>query len=276
MASTHQINSLDRALLVKAVRAAGDLAKKHFDLGHTDISKKSDNSPVTNADIAVNAFLNGYLCGARPDYGWLSEETQDDGSRRQKSRVFVVDPIDGTRAFIKRKPHFVISVAVLDHDQVVAGALYNPLTSECFEADLHGGAKLNGRTIFASDRNEIEHCRMIGYDFKFKALDWPQMDIKARNSMAYRIALVASAQADATVAFTPKSDWDLAAACLIASEAGALATDLQGKNFIYNKQSTKNSGVICAGPKLHALLLDKVNTSVIKKDQVKIPPSPRD
>jgi len=225
-----EIDRNDRELLVDAVRQAGELAKTHYDLNESEIWNKSNNSPVTDADIAVNTFLLTELMKARPNYGWLSEETKDDGSRREKSRVFVVDPIGG-------------------------------------------GACLNGRPIRVTDSPDISGIRMIGYDFKFKALKvWPPMTFEARNSMAYRIALVASGQAHATVAFTPKCDWDLAAASLIATEAGAVITDRDGEPFLFDQDGVVKSGVICAGTQLHPLLLDKV----IKGAADKTPASPRD
>ncbi|MEE9347864.1 MAG: 3'(2'),5'-bisphosphate nucleotidase CysQ [Robiginitomaculum sp.] len=251
-------NRADRALLIKAVFEAGKLARAHYELNESEVWNKSNNSPVTDADLAVNSFLQKALMSARPDYGWLSEETKDDGSRKSKRRVFVVDPIDGTRAFIKRKPHFVVSVAVIEDGKSVAGALYNPLTDEAFNAHLGGGASLNGRPITARDSEQIAAIDMIGYDFKFKALSWPDMHVQARNSMAYRIALVASAQAHATIAFTPKCDWDLAAASLIATEAGAAITDIDGEPLSFDGDSVINSGVICSGATLHPLLLSQV------------------
>lgn len=266
-----EINRNDRELLIDVVRQAGELAKTHYDLNESQIWNKTNNSPVTDADIAVNSFLLTELMKARPDYGWLSEETKDDGSRREKSRVFVVDPIDGTRAFIKRRPHFVVSVGVIENGVAVAGALYNPLTKEAFDAHLGGGASMNGAAISVKPCAEIAGCSMIGYDFKFKKLGWPDMDIDARNSMAYRIALVASGQAHATIAFTPKCDWDLAAASLIATEAGAKITDRGGKPFIFDDDGVTKSGVICASPDLHALLLEKVKAGEAKE----IPASPR-
>ena len=266
------LNRQDRDLLAGIVAKAGELAKTHYDLNSAEIRVKSNNSPVTDADIAVNTFLQTELMKARPDYGWLSEETKDDGSRRKKKRVFVVDPIDGTRAFIKRRPHFVVSVAIIENGRSVAGALFNPLSEEAFNAHLGGGATLNGQTISVSNCTEIEDCRMIGYDFKFKAQKiWPEMTYEARNSMAYRIALVASGQADATIAFTPKCDWDLAAASLIAGEAGALITDRDGKPFEFDKDGIVKSGVICASPRLHPLLLETVR----KIPRKVTPPSPR-
>ena len=267
-----EIDRNDRELLVDIVRQAGALAKTHYDLNESEIWNKSNNSPVTDADIAVNTFLLTELMKARPGYGWLSEETKDDGSRREKSRVFVVDPIDGTRAFIKRRPHFVVSVGIIENGKSVAGALYNPLTDEAFDAHLGGGATLNGMPIQAHDCAGIKGCRMIGYDFKFKAQKiWPHMSYEARNSMAYRIALVASGQADATIAFTPKNDWDLAAAALIATESGATITDRNGAPFLFDRDGVVKSGVICSGPRLHPLLLE----TVLKTARTQLPSSPR-
>lgn len=262
----------ERALLIAAAKHAGEIARTHYELNASEVWNKTNNSPVTDADLAVNDYLLKTLMKARPNYGWLSEETKDDGSRQSKKRVFVVDPIDGTRAFIKRKPHFVISVAVLDYGQPVAGAIYNPLTEEIYDAHSGGGAQLNGQDIKCKDAPQIADCDMIGYDFKFAALNWPKMNVQARNSMAYRIALAASSQAHATVAFTPKSDWDLAAASIIASEAGAVITDRDGQPLKFNAHSVENSGVICAGPTLHPLLLDKVKAGKLAKT----PPSPKD
>lgn len=244
----------DLALIEAAVREAGVIAKRAFDANDAVVWDKVENHPVTDADIAVNDFLAKVLKPSRPDYGWLSEETKDDHSRHACPRTFVVDPIDGTRAFIDRSPNFAVSVAIIENGVSVAGALYNPLTEEMFTAHKGGGAFLNGQPISPTTRTRLEGCRMIGYPRKFRRLGWPDMDVHVANSMAYRIALVASGQADATVSFTPKSDWDLAAAELIAHEAGAVITDLRGKAFRYDSDHTSNFGVICAGPALNALI----------------------
>ena len=249
----------DLALIAQAVREAGAIAKSAFDENDSKVWDKSNNSPVTDADIAVNDYLAKVLRKARPGYGWLSEETKDDHSRHACPRSFVVDPIDGTRAFIDRTPNFAVSVAIIEEGKSIAGALFNPLTDEMFEAYLGGGAKLNGKPLSTPDSGQIEGIRMVGYPRKFRRLGWPDMSCRVANSMAYRMALVASNQADATVAFTPKSDWDLAAAQLIATEAGAIVTNLYGKDPSYDGPTTSGLGVICAGPKLHALLLARVS-----------------
>ena len=256
----------DLALIRAAVFEAGKIAKDAYDADDSKVWDKSNNSPVTDADIAVNDYLLKTLCAARPGYGWLSEETKDDHSRHACPRTFVVDPIDGTRAFIDRTPNFAVSVAVIQDGKSIAGALYNPLTDEMFDATLSGGARLNGKAITAPDSDSIEGIRMVGYASKFRRLDWPEMNCHVANSMAYRMALVASGQADATVAFTPKSDWDVAAAQLIATEAGAIVTNLHGTDPSYDGETTSGLGIICAGKTLHALLLARI-TPVIAQFQ---------
>jgi len=264
---------VDLALIVEAVRAAGEIAREAYHANTSKVWDKDDRTQVTDADIAVNDYLHKTLTAARPGYGWLSEETKDDHSRHACPRTFVVDPIDGTRAFINRTPNFAVSVAIIEGGKSIAGALYNPLKDEMFEATLGGGARLNEAEIKAGDTNKIEGIRMVGYARKFRRLEWPDMNCRVVNSMAYRMALVACGQADATVAFSPKSDWDVAAAQLIASEAGAIVTDLHGEEASYDGETTSGNGVICAGPTLHALLLDRVTPVVAQfiksKDKVK-------
>ena len=256
----------DLALIKEAVLAAGQIAKDAFNANDSKVWDKSNNSPVTDADIAVNDYLLETLCAARPGYGWLSEETKDDHSRHACPRTFVVDPIDGTRAFIDRTPNFAVSVAIIQDGKSIAGVVFNPLKDEIYEATFGGGAKLNGKAISANDSNAVKGIKMVGYARKFRRLGWPDMDCHVANSMAYRMVLVACGQADATVAFTPKSDWDVAAAALIASEAGAVVTNLHGAAPSYDGESTSGLGIICAGKSLHALLLARV-TPVIAQFQ---------
>ena len=256
----------DLALIREAVLAAGKIAKDAYEANDSKVWDKSNHSPVTDADIAVNDYLEKVLMAARPSYGWLSEETKDDHSRHACPRSFVVDPIDGTRAFIDRTHNFAVSVAIIQDGVSVAGALYNPLKDEMFEATLGGGAALNGKPIKAPDSDAIEGIRMVGYARKFRRLGWPDMNCHVANSMAYRMALVACGQADATVAFTPKSDWDVAAAQLIATEAGAIVTNLHGSAPSYDGETTSGLGIICAGKTLHALLLART-TPVIAQFQ---------
>ncbi len=252
----------DLGLIREAVLGAGKIAREAYNKQDDEIWDKGSGHLVTETDIAVNDYLSDVLTKARPDYGWLSEETKDDHSRHACPRTFVVDPIDGTRAFIDRTPNFAVSVAVIESGRPIAAALYNPLRKELYLATLGGGATLNGQQIKVSNRKDLEGAHMVGYPRKFRKLGWPEMNVTVANSMAYRVALVASGQADATVSFTPKSDWDLAAAELIAIEAGAEICNLRGEPFRYDRKSTSEFGVICAGPDLQALLLERVSPVV--------------
>ncbi len=254
----------DLVLICEAVKGAGEIAREAFNNQSDEIWDKGKGHLVTETDIAVNEYLAEMLTKARPDYGWLSEETKDDHSRHACPRTFVVDPIDGTRAFIDRSPNFAVSVAVIEDGRPIAGALYNPLKDELYQATRGGGATLNSKVIRVSERKSLAGARMVGYPRKFRRLGWPDMDVVISNSMAYRIALVASGQADATVSFTPKSDWDLAAAELIATEAGAKICNLRGESFRYDRNSTSEFGVICAGPNLQALLMEMVEPVIEK------------
>ncbi|HHL43660.1 MAG TPA: DUF4170 domain-containing protein [Hellea balneolensis] len=256
------MNKPDLELLVKTVRRAGEIARSYFLKGGAKSWDKGGDHPVTEADIAVNDYLQSKLMGARPNYGWLSEETKDDDSHRHARRSFVIDPIDGTRAFMDAKPHFTIVASVIEKTKPVVGVVYNPITEEMYWACKGAGAFLNGAPISPSKCACIDGCSMIGYPRKFKRLGWPEMRVSIRNSMAYRIAMVAAGQRDAALAFTPKSDWDLAAATLIAEEAGAIITDITGMAFEFASGNLRKNGVICAGPNLHPLLLDCVKQTL--------------
>lgn len=226
---------------------------------------KTPDHPVTQADIEVNDRIAQRLISARPTYGWLSEETRDDPENRDMSRIFVVDPIDGTKAFIKREPYFCISIARLEKDEPVVGVIYNPCTEEMFEAVKHGGARLNGKPITASSTNGVEGARMLGHANMFAHKDWPtpwpNMTISdpVPNALAYRLALVAAGKWDAAIALSHKCDWDLAAATLILEEAGGCCTDHLGRNYSFNGRTPVQRSVVASGALLHPLLIDRVH-----------------
>lgn len=224
---------------------------------------KDGDSIVTEADIAVNDHLHKTLAATRPDYGWLSEENEDDAIRLTRERVWVVDPIDGTRAFAKGKPHFTISVALVEAGRPVLAALFNPASDEFFEAEVGSGALLNGKTTLVGHRAEVEGSRMAAYGPMFKhpawTEPWPNMEIVERNSVAYRIALVACDQADAALALNTKNDWDLAAADLILHEAGGRFTSHDGKVPIYNREIPHHRSLLAAGPEMYEALFARVS-----------------
>jgi myo-inositol-1(or 4)-monophosphatase len=255
----------DLALMEQAVRDAGAIARSFY-RGSYRRWDKGKGQPVTECDLAIDKFLCDRLRAARPDYGWLSEETEDDPERLSTKFVWVVDPIDGTVAFLKGRPHFTICAAIVERHRPIAGIVYNPITGECFAAISGVGASLNGRRIHVSDRVDLENCRMLGPKATFDhppaaiapSTPWPPMHVETRNSVAYRLAMVACGAFDATVALSAKHDWDLAAGDLIVQEAGGRITAHTGETFRYNGEVPVQPSVVAAGPALHAQLIARV------------------
>jgi myo-inositol-1(or 4)-monophosphatase len=258
---TEETMTHDLALIRDAALEAGRLALRMRADG-LQVEIKPGGSPVTDADLAVDALLKARLLDARPDYGWLSEETADDLARLKARRLFMVDPIDGTRAYLKNRPWFTVCIAVVEAGQPVTAVVHAPELDETYEAVVGGGATLNGRPIRPSDRTELEGCAMLGDAGMFADPRWPQpwppMHIAARNSIAYRIVQVACGAFDAALALNCKNDWDLAAADLIAREAGACIGDHTGAPFVYNRPAPMQRSVLCAAPGLCELILQRV------------------
>ena len=243
------------------MREAGSIARKYFGGTYKSWSKSHGN-PVTDADIEIDAFLKETLLAARPDYGWLSEETADNPARLTRDRIFVVDPIDGTHGFLKGRPHFTIVATVVAASRPVAAAIYNPITDEMFAAASGDGANVNGAPLKVSAKSGFEGSRMLaGRDFIDDPrwpTPWPKLSVELRASIAFRMALVARGDFDVMVSLTDKSDWDLAAGDLIVREAGGRVTSQTGETLHYNQTRPVQQGVICAGPALHQRLLERL------------------
>ena len=248
----------DLDLLRGAALEAGALALEMRREG-LKIWSKGAAGPVTDADLAVDKLLQERLRAARPDYGWLSEETADTPERLAKSRLFVVDPIDGTVAYMKSKPWWTVALAVIEDGRPTAAVIHAPALHETFEATLGGGAKLNGEPIQASDATSLDDASMLAEAALFQRPiweeEWPAMRFDKRNSIAYRMALVGAGAFDAAMALSRKWDWDVAAGCLIAEEAGARVTDHRGRAFRFNRADPWQASLVCAAPALHPLIL---------------------
>jgi myo-inositol-1(or 4)-monophosphatase len=251
----------DLELIREAAIAAGEMAVSMRAAG-LEQRQKADGTPVTNADLAVDALLRETLTAARPDYGWLSEETADDPARLSRERVFIVDPIDGTRAYIRDRPWWGVSIAVVENGRPIAGVVAAPDRNEVFEATLGGGARMNGKPIAASETLDLEGAAMLA-DVQMMRhpawpTPWPQMRMESRNAIAYRLCSVACGDFDAMLALSPKSEWDMAAGDLIAVEAGCVVTDHKGRMLAYNQPIPIAPSLVCAGPVLHRLILSRV------------------
>lgn len=260
---THNIE-LDR--LLAAVREAGRLALSFFGKGPR-VDLKADGTAVSEADLAVDAYLKKALRDADSSYGWLSEETDDDLDRLTKSRVWVVDPIDGTRAFLRDKPEWTISAALVVEGRPSLAAVYNPATGEFFHAAEGEGAFLNNSRITVTEPVALAGCRLAASATMFRPerwqRPWPEMETVWVNSIAYRLALVAAGKCDGTVSLSGKSDWDIAAADLLVREAGGRVTTRDGGPFVYNQRSSRHSSIVAAGPVLHAELIARTSQATI-------------
>ncbi len=252
----------DHERMREAVRRAGRAVLARFRDDDVESWQKEDHSPVSAADLEANEILRDALIEDGDGYGWLSEESRDDRSRLEAERVWIVDPIDGTRAFLQGQPHFTVCVALVEKGEAVAAAIYNPALDEFFEAIRGAGARRNGVKISASACGDLTECRMLGARSMFEhdgwPASWPSMAIGYRNSTSYRLALVAAGAFDAAIALVPKADWDVAPGALIAQEAGAIATDHLGEDFVYNRAQPLQRALVCAAPSLYPRILPRL------------------
>ena len=248
----------DLTLIRDAALVAGELALAEREAGLKTWSK-SGGSPVTSADMAVDRVLKDVLLSARPDYGWLSEETEDSAERLARRRIFVIDPIDGTVAYMKGKPWWCIPIAVVEDGRPVAAVIHAPALNETFCATLGGGATLNGQPISASDTDDLDDASVLADARLMEGPHWnepwPPMRYEKRNAIAYRMALVAAGAFDAAIALTPKWDWDICAGALIAQEAGAVVSDHHGQPWRFNQADPRQNSLICSAPALHPLIV---------------------
>ncbi len=228
----------------KAAEAIMQIAKESY-----KTARQVDRTVLTTADLESDRILKDILLGEFGDYGWLSEETSDDQSRLEADRVWIVDPIDGTREFVMHNPEFVVSVALVEHGHPVLGVIYNPSTDDCYEAVTGCGTKLNGRPIFSKHvfegKPKVEVSRSDIEKGRFAAFDG-LIDLRPCGSIAYKMARLAAGETDATVSVTPKNEWDIAAGVILITEAGGRVTDLSGKPYLFNQQDTLVNGVIAA------------------------------
>ena len=248
----------DLALLVRAAREAGRIAL-HYWKRSPKVWEKGDEGPVTEADHAVNDALEKTLRTARPAYGWLSEETPDTSDRLTREHVFILDPIDGTRAFIAGEDSFSHSIAIARNGQVTAGVVFLPALDRMFAACVDGPATLNDAPITASRIAGADGATILTPAANMRPEHWPGgvPDVKRafRASVAYRLALVAQGRFDGMLSFRQGWEWDIAAGSLIASRAGACVTDRHGAALRFNRQVAKADGLIAAAPGLHRDLL---------------------
>ncbi|WP_082531302.1 3'(2'),5'-bisphosphate nucleotidase CysQ [Devosia sp. Root436] len=251
----------DLELLRSSAVAAGIIASGYF---RRDVKSwtKENSSPVSEADILVDRYLAASLLRARPDYGWLSEETADNPSRLNCDRVFVVDPIDGTRGFLRGEDSWTVSLAIVENGIPVAGVVYAPARDEMYEAARGEGARLNGKPIRRSRRAGaaplIPAPGAVHQEMQAAGLHYTRGP--AYPSLAYRLVQVATGKLDGAVARRGSQDWDIAAAALILEETGIGFADVCVGFPRFNRRDVRHGALAALSdmslkPLVHAALI---------------------
>ncbi len=241
----------EHRILSEAMMLAGEAALRFASDGF-EISTKPDQSPVTSADLAINRILQSSLLSAFPDDGWLSEESPDDSTRLHKSRIWVIDPIDGTKAFIRGEPEFCISAALIEKGRPIVAAILNPSTDELISAVRGGGLLLNHTPIppqeLLTDRQPVVALspweRQIG---RFESLG-PHTASHPMRSIAWALALAAIGRIHAVATLEPENEWDVAAGTLLIEEAEGTMCDGSGEGLEFNRPVPRYEGIIAAHP----------------------------
>jgi myo-inositol-1(or 4)-monophosphatase len=253
----------DLTLLTEAARAAGEVALSFWRRTQTIWEKQDGAGPVSEADLAVNRLLEDRLRGARPDYGWLSEETPDDQSRLSARRTFIIDPIDGTRAFLDGTPDFAHSIAVAEDGVVTAAVVFLPARNSLYSASDRDASALNGRDIRCSSPPDRSGATLLTARANLAPEHWadgrpPDVKRVFRSSLAWRLCLVAEGAFDAMMTLRPTWEWDVAAGSLIAARAGATVSDGRGQVPGFNASDPRLAGLIAAPGGLHRDLMARL------------------
>jgi myo-inositol-1(or 4)-monophosphatase len=243
---------------IEAALEAALLVFDRFTHGEVQAEFKAGLDPVTEADRAVDAVLRQNLL--RDGEGWLSEESADDLSRLTRERVWVVDPLDGTREFVKGLPEFCVSIGFVENGKPVAGGIYNPATKETFLGAVDAGVLYNGKPARASQRTSLDGALILASRSEVKRGEWKPFEngpyeVRAMGSVAYKLALVSAGLADVTFTLTPKNEWDVVAGAALVLSAGGFVSTLEKTELKANRRDPLLSGLLACGPLLKDELL---------------------
>jgi myo-inositol-1(or 4)-monophosphatase len=253
--------SSDYADILQRIEVALDAARDvfaRFTPGAIETEYKIGHDPVTEADRAIDAVLRQSLL--RDDEGWLSEETADNPSRLGKERVWIVDPLDGTREFVKGLPEFCVSIGFVENGKPVAGGIYNPATKQRFVGAIDTGVLYNGQPSHPSERRTLDGALILASRSEVKRGEWKPFEsgsykVQAMGSVAYKLALVSAGLADITFTLTPKNEWDVAAGAALVRSAGGFVSTLEKTDLVANRRDPLLSGLLACGPFLQDELL---------------------
>jgi myo-inositol-1(or 4)-monophosphatase len=251
MTDTSHAEILER--IHTALDAAG-IVFQRFIPGEITAEYKAGHDPVTEADIAIDDVLRKHLL--REGEGWLSEESVDDLTRLGKNRIWVIDPLDGTREFVAGIPEFCVSIAFVENGCPVAAGIYNPASKELFLGSRGSGVTYNGKPASASPRRQLAGAVVLASRSESKRGEWrgfqnATFQVRPVGSVAYKLALVSAGLADATFTLSPKHEWDVAAGAALVESAGGVVRTLDDTPLLCNQRSPLLSGLVACGANLY-------------------------
>jgi myo-inositol-1(or 4)-monophosphatase len=263
--STNGKYSRELAAAQEAALAAGRAIKGLYASTQLQVGQKSFDNPVTTADLKANQIIRERLASEFPEDGWLSEETEDDLERTSWNRVWVVDPLDGTKEFISQIGEFCVSIALVEEGRARLGVIYNPITAELFTAVVGEQPRLNGKPVSMSRQREVAPAMVLASRSENGRGEWDRFrgrfKVKATGSVAYKLALIAAGRGDATFSLTPKHEWDVCAGAALVEASGGKITDCDGEPLVFNRRIPPLlPGIVAANPELHHKLIAMVGT----------------
>jgi myo-inositol-1(or 4)-monophosphatase len=269
------MESKSYAQILERIHAALQASREvfaQFTPGAIETEYKIGHDPVTAADRALDAVLRKELL--RDGEGWLSEESVDDPIRLQRSRVWVVDPLDGTREFVKGIPEFCTSIGFVENGRPVAGGIYNPATDETFLGAIDAGVTYNGKPSLPSQRKTLEGALILASRSEVKRGEWKPFEngaftVRPMGSVAYKLALVSAGLADVTFTLTPKNEWDVVGGAALVLSAGGFVSTLEKTALTANRRDPLLSGLLACGPALKDELLALVEPQLRVAEQAR-------
>ena len=248
---------------VGAAREAGAIIRSLYGKGGKVVEKGDrEDSPLTEADTRANQAIQAAIREAFPADGWLSEESRDSKERLGNRRVWIVDPLDGTKEFTKQIPELAVCIALVEDGVPVVGVTFNPITGELYAATRDGGATLDDMPAHVSSVDQLARATFLASRSEDARGEWdafkPRFTVKLTGSVAYKLALIAGGRADATFSLTPKSEWDVCSSICILTAAGGKVTDLEGRPLRFNNEQTRLDGLVASNGHLHDAILAEI------------------
>jgi myo-inositol-1(or 4)-monophosphatase len=247
----------------RAGRAAGAIVRGFYEHGvAVDYKDTARDNPVTAADTQADACIHEMVRGAFPADGWLSEETRDSHERLSRRRVWIVDPLDGTKEFIQHIPELCVCIALVEDGAPVVGVSFNPITDELFAAARGRGLTVNGAPAHTSATADVAQARILASRSEDKRGEWdafkPRLRVELTGSVAFKLALIAAGRGDGTFSLTPKHEWDICAGAALIQEGGGRITDCYGEPLRFNCEKPLLPGLIAT----NAPLYDKIRAII--------------